>query len=96
MIYIYESHLGGLYISDKELSLDETHCEACRDCDWLECMADSWIDVAEYLRGKLDVFGLGGFDMEYCIDFFNQCCRRLGGENVEYLLNKDGGSYYGR
>lgn len=54
------------------------------------------MDVAEYLRGKLDVFGLGGFDMEYCIDFFNQCCLALGGENEEYLLNKDGGSYYGR
>lgn len=66
------------------------------DCDWLGCMADNWMDVAEYLRGKLDVFGLGGFDMEYCIDFFNQCCLALGGENEEYLLNKDGGSYYGR
>lgn len=33
MIYIYESHLGGLYISDEELSLDETYCETCGDCD---------------------------------------------------------------
>lgn len=95
MIYIYESHLGGLYISNEELSLDETYCETCGDCDWLGCMADSWMDVAEYLRGKLDVFGLGGFDMEYCIDFFNQCCSALGGDNLDYLLNKDGGSYYG-
>lgn len=41
MIYIYESHLGGLYISDEELSLDETYCETCGDCDWLGCMADN-------------------------------------------------------
>ena len=90
MIYIYESHLGGLYISDEELSLDETYCETCGDYDWLGCRADSWMDVAEYLRSKLDVFGLGGFDMEYCIDFFNQCCSALGGDNLDYLLNKDG------
>lgn len=88
MIYIYESHLGGLYISDKELSLDETYCETCGDYDWLGCMADNWMDVAEYLRGKLDVFGLGGFDMEYLTDMFNQCCRELGGENVKYQVNK--------
>lgn len=54
------------------------------------------MDVAEYLRDKLDVFGLGGFDMEYCIDFFNQCCSALGGDNLDYLLNKDGGPYCGR
>ena len=90
MIYIYESHLGGLYISDEELSLDETYCEACGDSDWLGCVADNWMDVAEYLRSKLDVFGLGGFDMEQCIDFFNKCCRALGGNNLNYLLNKDG------
>lgn len=93
MIYIYESHLGGLYISDKELK--ETYCETCGDYDLLGCMANDWMDVANYLRSKLDVFGLGGFDMEYCIDFFNQCCSALGGENEEYLLNKDGSSYYG-
>lgn len=94
MIYIYESHLGGLYISDEELSLDETYCETCEDYDWLGCVVEDWHDVAVYLRERLDVFGLGGFDMEYCIDFFNQCCLALGGENEEYLLNKEGSSQY--
>lgn len=86
MIYIYESHLGGLYISDEELSLDETYCETCGDCDWLGCAAENWMDVAKYLRDNLDVFGLGGFDMKYCINFFNQCCRALGGENEDYII----------
>ena len=90
MIYIYESHLGGLYISDRELSLDEAYCETCGDYDMLACIADNCIDVAEYLRSRLDVFGLGGLDMEYCIDFFNKCCRALGGDNLDYILNKQG------
>ena len=90
MIYIYESHLGGLYISDRELSLDEAYCETCGDNDWLACIADNWIDVAEYLRSRLDVFNLGGFGMEYCINFFNECFRALGGDNLNYLLNGDG------
>lgn len=41
MIYIYESHLGGLYISDEELSLDEMYCETCGDYDYLGCVAYS-------------------------------------------------------
>lgn len=90
MIYIYESHMGGLYISPDELTLDELYCEECGDSDWLGCVAENWTDVANYLRSQVDLFGLGGYDMEYCIDFFNECCQALGGDNLDYLLNKDG------
>ena len=87
-MYLYESHLGGLYTTEDIQSYDELYCETCGDYDCLGCVAYSWIDVAEYLRSRLDVFGLGGLDMEYCIDFFNECCRALGGDNLDYILNK--------
>lgn len=32
--YIYQSHLGCLYTSNRHLSYDECHCEECGDCDW--------------------------------------------------------------
>ena len=33
MYYLYESHAGGLYISDEELDYDWLYCEACGDSD---------------------------------------------------------------
>lgn len=89
MIYIYESHLGGHFISDRELDIEETFCETCGDCDFLGCAAEDWMEVGNYLRSILDVFGLGGYDMEYCIHLFNECCRALGGDNEDYIIPEE-------
>ena len=34
-MYIYQSHMGGLYTSDDELDYEQTDCETCGDSDWL-------------------------------------------------------------
>ena len=33
-MYIYESHMGGLYSANKKLSTEELHCDGCGDFDW--------------------------------------------------------------
>lgn len=33
-MYIYESHLGGLYATDEERSKESLYCEICGDWDW--------------------------------------------------------------
>lgn len=51
-VYVYESHLGGLYTSDDYIPSDELYCEQCGDSDYeigsfdtfeefLKCFADS-------------------------------------------------------
>lgn len=44
MIWIYESHLGGLFTESKPLTANECYCEQCGDYDWeigaFETMAD--------------------------------------------------------
>ena len=40
MKYIYESHLGGLYATNKKLSYNEGLYEECGDSDWLLCTAN--------------------------------------------------------
>ena len=30
-MYIYQSHMGGLYTSDDELDYEQTYCETCGD-----------------------------------------------------------------
>ena len=63
--YVYENHLGGLYRSGDELSIDDTYCDECGSSDWTvgsfdednlreisECLAD-------YLDTKLEIDGVG-------------------------------------
>ena len=33
-VYVYESHLGGLYTSDDYIPFDELYCEQCGDSDY--------------------------------------------------------------
>ncbi len=34
-MYIYESHMGGLFVSDEILDYKQTYCETCGDSDYL-------------------------------------------------------------
>lgn len=34
MVWIYESHLGDLFLSDSELTAEELYCDQCGDYDW--------------------------------------------------------------
>lgn len=43
-MWFYESHLGGIYTTDRELSFDELYCEDCGDCDSCLGNYDSWKD----------------------------------------------------
>ena len=33
-VYVYESHLGGLYTSNEPLDYEDLYCETCGDSDW--------------------------------------------------------------
>lgn len=35
MIWIYESHMGGIYTSDEPLEWEDLYCETCNDSDTL-------------------------------------------------------------
>lgn len=48
--YIYDSHLGGLYISDKEIPFDDLYCETCGDYDELIFTMKDRFDTQELLN----------------------------------------------
>lgn len=50
--YIYESHLGGLYLSDKEIPYEDLYCETCNDDDSLIFEMENKHDT-EYLLSYL-------------------------------------------
>lgn len=48
--YIYDSHLGGLYISDKEIPYEDLYCETCGDYDDLIFTMNDKFDIQELLN----------------------------------------------
>lgn len=69
MAWIYESHTGGLFWLDTELSIDDCYCDSCGDYDWeigcFESMADF---VKEYADNIIANLGEGGYDIDLIID----------------------------
>ena len=49
-VYVYESHLGGLYVETDEIPWDDWYCETCNESDQLLFYTDDLEDVAKYFR----------------------------------------------
>ena len=64
-MYLYESHMGGLYLSEKVLSYDDLYCETCGDSDWLLGEVDTWQDVLDRITEE------DGF-IPYAADFLEE------------------------
>ena len=75
MKYLYESHLGGIYVSNKKLSSQALHCNSCGDSDWLigafETIEDFWL----LIKDQYDIDGCGGLSLQYIypmmVELFN-------------------------
>lgn len=67
-VYVYESHLGGLYTSDDYIPYDELYCEQCGDSDY---EIGSFDTFEEFLRCYADNIyvdpGDGGYDLDLVI-----------------------------
>lgn len=68
-MYIYESHMGGLYVSDDDLSYEELHCEECGDTDTYVGYADTKEEAWKLLEPCTDIDGSGGYSYEYIQKF---------------------------
>lgn len=64
-VYVYESHLGGLYTSDDYISPDELYCEQCGDSDY---EIGSFDTFEEFLRYYADNIYVNPWDGGYGLD----------------------------
>lgn len=64
-MYIYESHLGGVYARSKELSYEQLYCEQCGDSDSLIGEADTAEEAWALLKPN-DFVCLSCKDAEFC------------------------------
>lgn len=68
-MYIYESHMGSLFVSDDILDYEQTYCETCGDSDWLIGYAENREEAWNLLKDDTNINGSGGWDYEYVQEF---------------------------
>ncbi len=68
-MYIYESHMGSLFVSDDELDYEQTYCETCGDSDWLIGYAETREEAWNLLKDDTNINGSGGWDYDYVQEF---------------------------
>ncbi len=64
-VYVYESHLGGLYTSDDYVPYDELYCEQCGDSDYEIGVFDTFED---FLKSYADNIYVDDGDGGYYLD----------------------------
>lgn len=65
MKYLYESHLGGIYVTDKRLSSKSLYCEQCGDSDWPIGSFETIKDLWSLVKDDCDIDGCGGLPLQY-------------------------------
>lgn len=68
-MYIYESHMGSLFVSDDILDYEQTYCETCGDSDFLLGYTETKEEAWELLKDNTDINSSGGWNYEYVQEF---------------------------
>lgn len=68
-MYIYQSHMGGLFVSDEILDYEQTYCEECGDYDFLLGYAETREEAWNLLKDDTNINGFGGWDYDYVQKF---------------------------
>lgn len=68
LVWVYESHLGGLFATSNQLTVDECYCEQCGDYDWEVGCFES---MADFIAVYADNIAVSRYDGGYDIDFIN-------------------------
>lgn len=56
-MYLYESHLGGFYMSDKYLDYDDLYCDECGDSDSFLGVFNNKKELKQLLKRYEDFYG---------------------------------------
>lgn len=68
-MYIYESHMGSLFVSDDILDYEQTYCETCGDSDFLLGYAETREEAWNLLKDDTNINGSGGWNYDYVQEF---------------------------
>lgn len=68
-MYIYESHMGSLFVSDDILDYEQTYCETCGDSDLLIGYAETREEAWNLVKDDTNINGSGGWDYDNVQEF---------------------------
>lgn len=84
MVYIYESHLGGLYVKKYLIPNDILYCDECGDSDQLLLDTDNLDEVRDFLLSQVALFDRGLYSICHLNEIYDKCIDILGeDEEVE-------------
>lgn len=68
-VWIYESHMGGLFASSEPIPAEYLYCEQCGDNDWEVGEFETLDDFLRYWADNIYVDdGMGGYPLENVLD----------------------------
>ena len=67
-MFVYESHMGGFFVSEEELSYEECSCEVCGDSDWFIGEAETKEEAREIIKNEFIYY-----DKEEVEEFLEEC-----------------------
>lgn len=71
-MFIYEGHLGKLFVSEKQIPEENLFCKVCGDFDWEIGEANNRKEAWKLLKNDVEVNGSGGYDKKYIQNFINE------------------------
>lgn len=66
-MYLYESHMGGIYTTEDRQSYDSLYCETCGDSDWELGEFDTLEEFWNLIIDEVSVNGSGGLSLQYIL-----------------------------
>lgn len=89
-MYLYENHLGGLYLSEYKYDIEDLYCETCRDSDSLIGEVYTWKDIINEI-GIDNIYVSGydcGIDKEDVIEVCKELDKSVTDEEIISYLEK--------
>ena len=72
-MWLYNGHMGGLFLVDEPLSNDECYCDVCGDSDWEIGHVEIAEDVLRLLANDIAVSPEeGGWAIDYIMEFLRE------------------------
>lgn len=68
-MYVYESHMGNLFVSDDISDYEQTYFETYGDYDCLIGYAETREEAWNLLKDDTDIDGSGGWNYDYIQEF---------------------------
>src|SRR5574344_2666660 len=73
-MYLYESHMGGLYSTQEEQEFEDLYCEQCGDSDDFKGEYETLEEYWNLIKDDCSINGSGGWSLRY---IYSEMCKEF-------------------